>query len=81
MSWQPIETAPKDGTRIDLWVVSPTKAWRWPDASWMEAGKHRWLGPDDWTSKEGMPLHALIEATVATHWQPLPSPPTPGDPQ
>lgn len=24
MSWQPIETAPRDGTRVDLWVIPQT---------------------------------------------------------
>lgn len=32
-SWQSIETAPRDGTRIDLWLVDETgKGWREPDA-------------------------------------------------
>lgn len=70
--WQPIETAPKDGTRLDLWA----KAWlpafdrfeyrRFADCVWMRGGdnhKPYWLNLDkEW---------------CATHWQPLPAPPTP----
>ena len=48
--WQPIETAPKDGTVIDLWVVvvseqrrnngikDDPKEWREVNAFWVEGG-------------------------------------------
>ena len=72
--WQPIETAPKNGTRIDLWA----KAWlpafdrfefrRFADCYWSKGDtmcnvKAAWAGLD----REWRP----------THWMPLPSPPTP----
>lgn len=41
MKWQPIETAPKDGTKVDLWVVERfvraiqnNKGKRVPDCRW-----------------------------------------------
>jgi hypothetical protein len=34
--WQPIETAPRDGTRIDLWLVDEKgDGHREPDAYWV----------------------------------------------
>jgi len=37
MSWQPIETAPKDGTRIDLWMLDQDgRGWREAGAYWVE---------------------------------------------
>jgi len=70
--WQPIATAPKDGTHIDLWAKAWSPAFdkffyqRFPDCVWM-AGDSMcnrapyWLNLDkDW---------------CPTHWQPLPSPP------
>jgi hypothetical protein len=37
MEWQPIETAPKDGMLIDLWLVDETgRGWREADAYWVE---------------------------------------------
>ena len=36
MTWQPIETAPKDRTEIDLWMVDEDgKGFRIPDAFWV----------------------------------------------
>ncbi len=75
-SWQPIETAPKGGAIIDLWVMFPDGGHRWADARWMEAGEHSCIGPADWCSREKYPLHAFTEKPVATHWMPLPPPPS-----
>jgi hypothetical protein len=61
MSWQPIETAPRDGTMIDVW------AWpgeRIPDVSWRE----EW---GQWLHDDG---NGLLSC-VPTHWMPLPAPP------
>ena len=60
--WQPIETAPKDGTEIILW----------------ESRKgHRWLAfwhVDCWVTS-GSAEAGNYNFPVFTHWQPLPSPP------
>ncbi len=75
MTWQPIETAPKDETSIDVWVESHGIAYRIADV---------WWNPDDtmplggcWWDKDadygdGGPLTG-----VPTHWMPLPAPPEP----
>lgn len=71
--WQPIDTAPKDGTKVDLWLhiyASPrsfgmeddfrvTDAW-WQDGKWV----HRYRDKD-----------AEIFSDYITHWMPLPEPP------
>lgn len=34
--WQPIETAPMDGTKVDLWLVNADgEGWREADAYWV----------------------------------------------
>jgi len=59
MKWQPIETAPKDGTRFlacnpdGIIVIGK-----------MINGKH--FAADSW---------AGVKNTVASHWMPLPAPP------
>jgi hypothetical protein len=63
--WQPIETAPKDGTVINVWAEDirfPAVFWTDHDIEWWHVtdGKH---GP--WPLRGPSP----------THWMPLPDPP------
>lgn len=72
MKWQPIETAPKDGTRVDLWADGE----RVCDA-WWNANRGKWMNPQP-TTNWGIPVLEDDEATDgdrATHWMPLPEKP------
>jgi len=64
--WQPIETAPVDGTIVQLWV---------PDHNTVTTGwfcKDTGLWPhDEAFSEEGEPCNVGLP----THWMPLPTPP------
>jgi hypothetical protein len=74
--WQPIETAPKDGTLVDVWVIGySNEPKRFTDA---------WFSEGHWWYAEWAPdceVHALDlndEHTLpseVTHWMPLPEPP------
>jgi hypothetical protein len=62
--WQPIESAPKDGTKVDVWCVREGKVpLRIPNAYFYE---ERWLH-----SFNGMRIWH-----DPTHWMPLPPPPS-----
>jgi hypothetical protein len=84
--WQPIETAPKDGTLIDAWCVDPDEEWnaiRLTDIAWREPDdifQHRgWMRITDdggWDAVEKPPTCRLgLPPWKATHWRPLPPPP------
>lgn len=63
-AWHPIDTAPKDGTEIDLWLVDETgDGCRKPDCYWCE---------NLWADYNG-PLSC--KWGEATHWMPTPKPP------
>ena len=81
--WQPIETAPKDGRRIDLWVehtsgLGKTTGQRFTNAKWYA---------ERWTDNYGNALEWRVgpveveegcspdEGRTVTHWRPLPEPP------
>ena len=70
--WQPIETAPKDGTKIDLWA----KAWlpAFDRFEFMRFADCWWWNGDSMSNSDAkwMELHRDWHAT---HWMPLPSPP------
>lgn len=68
--WQPISTAPKDGTVIDLWIKTPDGGYREPDAHWGNGD----LGKG-WVTVAGDDQWNLENDGEITHWQPLPSPP------
>lgn len=65
MEWQPIDTAPNDGTHVLVYDGWPISAW-WDDEErgyggqcWRSSSTHEWLTP--------------------THWMPLPNPPALGE--
>ncbi len=63
--WQPIETAPKDGTKLQGWNVDgwiPRIRFHSDRTGWQYAEGNTW-----WT---------FSEYRQPTHWQPLPQPPT-----
>ncbi len=78
--WRPIETAPKDGTPVDLWMVFHDQR---PPCRFTDC---RWETMTDWRGKEydGWFFGRGVCRTLArpTHWQPRPPPPQepePGD--
>jgi hypothetical protein len=65
MTWQPIETAPNDGTSVLLFLPD-----RWGGVVTIAD-----YDLDDWSDRGGS------ELITATHWMPLPAPPeTPASP-
>lgn len=69
VGWQPIETAPKDGTEVDLWGGSDAgeRAARAPDCQWRRGGWYS-RGDKGWESLAGI-------SWAPTHWMPRPAPP------
>ena len=74
-TWQPIETAPKDGTEIDLWVVfdkDSLRGYRQPSVKWQERGcsttdgwrSYGW----DWVARDEIQGYPV-------RWMPVPEPP------
>jgi hypothetical protein len=62
--WQPIETAPKDGTRLLLFSRRP---WDRPHVGYYCGPPHGWVTDHGWCGPK------------PTHWQPLPEPPKEAD--
>lgn len=70
MTWQPIATAPKDGTLVDLWAP---ESGRHADAFW-STERGAWMAQGyDYNGDWGV----LPEPPIA--WQPLPKPPDPNE--
>lgn len=70
--WMPIETAPKDGTKIDAWRIEPPHegGTRFIDVSWRD-------GAWQWYSDRDQEFIDLDEGNwKVTHWMPAPGPPT-----
>ena len=61
--WQPIETAPKGDTKVDLWLSSPDGVEQWRETDcWWNADRKLWCN-----------LHGMWDC--ATHWMPKPKAP------
>lgn len=79
MDWQPIETAPKDGTPVLLYGEWAGEIWGVFDEPSMEVGLY--AGSGDY-ARQGFLWAATGGDAYATwckpsHWMPLPAPPKP----
>ncbi len=73
-TWQPIATAPKDGTKILLWESEVSNGYtdgRWRSGHWKADGLYK-AGGCWWDG---------VYAVIAERWMPWPSPPQTGSPQ
>jgi hypothetical protein len=79
--WQPIKSAPKDGTPVDLWCANSEFPNRVTDAQWRKPTESEWFvhGGDgmktadaQWIDPCGWPMGG---DESPTHWMPLPAPP------
>lgn len=80
--WQPIETAPRDGTELLLYSLDVV---RYPGAGdgvvvgWAVRvlGGHRWVCDIATTDGYDDDMWLSNEEITPTHWMPLPAPPKP----
>ena len=73
MEWQPIETAPKDGTRVLIYDGVAIKSGMF--VQWF----HYFLQEkqEGWGTNWDNEFQAPDEVMYPTHWMPLPAPPLP----
>lgn len=67
-AWQPISSAPKDGTRCLFYSPGNPKAWN-------ENARDSHINVDS-RSERWPSFHFQFPEAPYTHWQPLPEPPT-----
>jgi hypothetical protein len=78
VDWQPIETAPKDGTHILLWwrtCPDHPSVGAWDVDEEFEDRPTHWPSPVEGWRCEGDDIIPKNQHDV-THWMPLPAPPT-----
>ncbi|PJL44701.1 hypothetical protein [Stenotrophomonas maltophilia] len=81
--WQPIETAPKNGSSMLLGYVNSAGNWRTVRGRWFSAEKieMEWENADDFEAgwyEESVEADDIpnVWPTTPTHWQPLPAAPS-----
>jgi hypothetical protein len=71
IKWEPIETAPKDRTTIDLWMTGPqNKDGNRVADCWWQSGK--WV--TDY-GRDGIDEAGTMVGDYPTHWMPIPGSP------
>jgi hypothetical protein len=77
MEWQPIETAPKDGTEVILgWDMA--SVWIVRNGWFHDGNDWRGFDLDDvgwWSYRHSVTQEKLEGYDTPTHWMPLPEPP------
>ena len=66
--WQPLDTAPRDGSKIDVWTENGV---RYVDVFWYEGSAF----PEGAFVYYDSNLRDFIDVDDATHWMPRPAPP------
>ena len=78
--WQPIETAPRDGTRIILAKIIPADEDREAGVWWVCGGRwqteHILSGTGGKIRRQAQWTDGVDNLGEPTHWMPLPEPPT-----
>ena len=69
--WRPIETAPKDGTTVDLWC----RPSGWLGGSPMRMTDYWWVEGIGWRTNQRERDLAKTKWNDPTHWMPPPEPP------
>ncbi len=73
--WQPIETAPKDGTWLLVYETNDSDGYQ-PTIHVVHWGIREWDGSGKtWVTMALGPNPDTYDADRATHWMPLPEPP------
>lgn len=65
-TWQPIDTAPRDGTWFDVWAVMRGSSQRFTNVEIGDDGRY-FVNEND--------AGYLGDCWTVTHWMPLPEPP------
>ena len=73
--WQPIETAPKDGTYVDLWGQ---RNWDYSYGRSIHCRYRDYPDAPGWFFEKG-PHRIITQVYDPTHWMPLPKPPMDGE--
>ena len=73
MDWKPIDTAPKDGTEFQVWVVNRPGYGYWVPVAKYEKSTDRLPSAYYFESQSWEKITA--KSGVATHWMPLPDKP------
>lgn len=76
MDWQPIETAPRDGTGILVWTERGCFSVEWNGPSLPRFEQNESAYSDGWYVDNGSRDLYDLRGPSPTHWMPLPEPPT-----
>ena len=74
-TWNKIETAPKDGTKIDLWVSGQREIECWYDAENKNVTPYWEPDESDWLTDRGHVDGTMRITAHPTHWMPTPEGP------
>lgn len=70
--WMPIETAPRDGTEIDIWFSSDSGGYRIANCKYIDEQWYNYTLDEEFHEMDWMPVY---DQQSALYWMPLPPAP------